>query len=474
MKASGSRQGHGRRPRRSLFRRILVTMLVAAVAVAAIMGGLFRAAFGDKGGARMSVARLNLEAYARSVVREADDHDAASLPAHLASLAEQRRLSARVLLPDGSQVTTPGIDSTLPAFGDVRHKAPWSSEGMEFGFARGAAVAVVSSPESGRRYLFALQGLENLELREEYLALSASLLLLVIAFLYWRVRRMLLPLRSLQSGVEALASGDFDVRVPARGHDELAELGRAFNRMADELRAMMAAREELLLGVSHELRTPLSRARLGVEFLPEDPRRDALAADLTEMSALVEELLEFGRLRGNARLDTAAITGEAMLERVRDVVEGIPEAQRAGARIGVSGGSGLRGTRGNVDVAKLARAIRNLVENACAHGGRDAGAASITVTVDTHGAQGNTESGRTLVVSVGDAGTGIDRADAERIFEPFSRLEASRSRRHGGLGLGLALARGFAEAHGGSLTLVRFAPEGALFELRVPFDSARS
>jgi signal transduction histidine kinase len=215
------------------------------------------------------------------------------------------------------------------------------------------------------------------------------------------------------------------------------------------------------------LRTPLTRARLALEFLPEGERREQLGEDLLEMARLVEELLEFGRLRGQAPLELAPVDVSRV---VADAIEAggsnSPEPPNEGsAQVRLVVDPQL--LEGNVpcllvaDAARLRRLVRNLVENALAYGHAPGEKARVEVLV----ARGPTGVWR---INVRDEGPGIPGADAERVFEPFARLETSRSRAHGGLGLGLALSRRIAQAHGGSLELIRFAPRGAEFQLEIP------
>jgi signal transduction histidine kinase len=447
-------------------------MLLAGLAVALIMGGIFRAAFDFEGNKeRFRVAAVaNIRMYAEGVVGDLAPLSGRELTRALDTLARDRSLLARVReLATGEEWAATPLGnhrvSSAPAFEDFR---PWRrSQRGSFQVGRAGRQGAAVIERGSRRYLIALPATGWVEFQGEYVVIAVILLLGVLAFIYWRVHRMLHPLHDLRAGVDALSRGQLSTRLPVSGRDELGALATDFNRMAAELEGMIAAREELLLGVSHELRTPLTRARLALEFLPEGERREQLGEDLLEMARLVEELLEFGRLRGQAPLELAPVDVSRV---VADAIEAggsnSPEPPNEGsAQVRLVVDPQL--LEGNVpcllvaDAARLRRLVRNLVENALAYGHAPGEKARVEVLV----ARGPTGVWR---INVRDEGPGIPGADAERVFEPFARLETSRSRAHGGLGLGLALSRRIAQAHGGSLELIRFAPRGAEFQLEIP------
>jgi signal transduction histidine kinase len=321
----------------------------------------------------------------------------------------------------------------------------------------------------GRTFLFLNPGFFLAQFDQQSIALAVALLLCVLAFVYWRVRRMIYPIRALREAADALARGEMHTRVPERERDEFGDLALDFNRMATEIQAMIAAREELLFGVSHELRTPLTRARLSLEFLPEGLRRCQLAEDLTEMGRLVEELLEFGRLRGKLQLEKSPVSIRGVVQMACSEAVQESEGVAKNKNVQLVFGVGFEGDGDpilNADSALLRRLVRNLVENAIAYGTSQNAEAAVKVTAWVERQDLNSIY---FVLSVQDEGQGIPEDDAHRIFLPFARLEKSRSRESGGLGLGLAISKRIAEAHGGKLVLIRFAPMGAVFELRIPF-----
>lgn len=241
------------------------------------------------------------------------------------------------------------------------------------------------------------------------------------------VRRILRPINELSQAAHAFGRGE-KVRIPEKGPEDVREVTRAFNQMQDQVGRAQEDRARLLAALAHDLRTPITSMRLRVEMLPEGEDRDRLLDSLREMQHLAEATLDF--IRGTTteqhrRYDLATLLDSLCgdLQEMglavhcddspRCVLQGQPEAVK--------------------------RALRNLIENAVNYGEQ----AEVTLaTTDTE-----------AVVTIVDQGPGIPEADRERVFEPFYRLEHSRSRETGGAGLGLAIARTLIRGMGGDIRL---------------------
>lgn len=244
---------------------------------------------------------------------------------------------------------------------------------------------------------------------------------------------------SLVQTAHAFGQGDRGARAALDDSSSVADLGLAFDAMAERIAGMMEAREELLAAVSHELRTPLNRLRFGIEILEgvEDrakrgARIEALQQDIEELDDLVRELLTWGRLDSvRAVLVMESIDLQALGQRMAE------EAKALGAkdvRVDVPQGLRLR-----AEPRLLKRAWRNGVTNAVRYGGG-------TVVIGASG-----DGGTSLWVD--DDGPGVPEAQREAVFDPFVRLDVSRSSSTGGTGLGLALVARIADAHGGQATI---------------------
>ncbi len=258
-------------------------------------------------------------------------------------------------------------------------------------------------------------------------------------------------LEAIESAMDALQGGQLDARVGDPRADLVGRLGAGFDRMASTLQRRMRDREELLHAVAHELGTPLSRVALHVELLrarlPEDAkgRVDALRIDLDELDRLTAELVDWVQLdgpRGCAELEVFD-AGEA----IRREVESLADDR---LRCVLPSRLLARG-----DARLFRRAVGNLLRNAAEH-------AQSWVVV------GVTTAADIVNVRVQDDGPGIPLADVERIFEPFARLDPSRSRERGGVGLGLAIVRRAAERHRGRVFAESHAGGGASFVLEWP------
>jgi signal transduction histidine kinase len=272
-------------------------------------------------------------------------------------------------------------------------------------------------------------------------------LLVVLAFAlgaYPIARRLTRRLQRLQAGVEQLGEGDLTTRVAEEGRDEVAALARSFNQSAQRIEELVKSHKLLLANCSHELRTPLARVRLGIERLADQPGssvRDELTRSIAELDTLIEEMLLASRLDALRTLERS--------EEV-DLLALVAE-EAAYFDVGVEG----QPTVVHGDPALLRRMVRNLLDNARQHGG---GATRVEVNVNASG---------TKQVIIEDQGEGIAEADREKIFEPFYRATGARQAGRG-FGLGLAIVRRIARAHGGDVTYDLQAGGGSRFSVTLP------
>lgn len=269
------------------------------------------------------------------------------------------------------------------------------------------------------------------------LASLAVLLLAVVALSLLAVRWATRPLKVLADAADELGRNIHRPPMPERGPLEVARAARAFNTMQARLVAYLRERTNVLAAMSHDLKTPVTRLRLRAELLPDPELRVKFTEDLEELEAMVATTLDF--LRGTQGGEASQpVDMAALLESLQaDLAE-------LGGQVTIAG-QPLRPYTGQPGALK--RCLRNLLENAVKYG------QSAAVEVRDGDSQ--------LEILVRDQGPGIPEAELEKVFEPFYRLEASRSRDTGGTGLGLTIAKSIAEIHGGSLAL-RNRPEGGL------------
>jgi len=285
---------------------------------------------------------------------------------------------------------------------------------------------------------------------EGLLVMFLLVVLGVIVSAHLMLRHLLRPLRELNDAVTRLGTGELDVQVQRTTADEFGRLTDAFNEMVRRVREMITARDHLLVGVSHELRSPLTRMKVALELLPNDEQRARLAGDVAEMERMVAELLELERLRAGAGI---CAERQDLVPIVRETAASF-EDRPPGVRVITPPGELVV----DVDGAKIRTVLRNLLENAVKYSRPDSRAIEVTVSYDTGAA----------VVRVTDDGVGVPESDVDRIFEPFFRVDPSRSKSTGGYGLGLSICKRVMEAHGGSIAVERPAGRGTSFVLKFP------
>lgn len=253
--------------------------------------------------------------------------------------------------------------------------------------------------------------------------LLSVLVALPVAYIF--ARQLTAPIRRFADAAERVGADNAAPAVPAEGSTELRLAAEALTKMQHRINETMAERTAMIGAIAHDLRTPLTRIAFRIEAAPEPVRR-AVQADIDQMRAMVEATMAFIR-HGNKIGDRLPLDLYGIADRI------VVDARAMGHDVTIGGDTAwLDG-----DSLALERMVQNLVDNAINY----AGAAEVEVGRD----------GDNVRLTVADRGPGIEPALLEEMFKPFKRGEPSRNRLTGGLGLGLALARLIAGAHGGSL-----------------------
>jgi two-component system sensor histidine kinase BaeS len=294
---------------------------------------------------------------------------------------------------------------------------------------------------------------------------NASLLTLVLAGLVglaaaFVARGAVRPLLALQQATSRIAQGDFAVRLPQAGHDELADTLRNVNAMAESLGRLETARREWLAQISHELRTPLGVLRGELEALADGVRPFSAAA----VTSLQEETTRLTRLVDDLHLvalsDLAALPCDRRPMDANAWLLGVADRHRrrfaqAGLALSVEGSA--PGITACWDEGRMTQLIDNVLENSLRYT-EAPGTVVISLAM---------EDGR-AALRVSDSAPGVPAGGLERLFEPLYRVEKSRSRALGGSGLGLSIVRAIATAHGGTVTARASDLGGVTIELRLP------
>ena len=270
-----------------------------------------------------------------------------------------------------------------------------------------------------------------------------ALTIVLVAILFVVTRNITRPLSNLALAADAAGRSVRLPPVPEEGVSEIREATRAFNTMQDRLLRYLDSRTGVLAAMSHDLRTPLTRLRLRVESVAEPLLRARFRADLDEMEGLVRGALAlFKGVADDEAFEPVDVN--LLLETL------VAEYAEVGSDVSIDGYALRPSPPSHWRIEALPhepRRQRVEIRPAC-HDRR--------------------RRRRSLGITVSDEGPGIPEESLEQVFEPFCRLESSRSRDSGGTGLGLSIARDIAQAHGGTLTL-RNRPEGGLTaELRLP------
>jgi signal transduction histidine kinase len=278
----------------------------------------------------------------------------------------------------------------------------------------------------------------------QFLLSMGVMAFIILAVSVWAVRRVTAPLASLANAAERLGQDVNAPPLPETGTTETRAAARAFNDMQARLRSLIENRTRLLAAISHDLRTPLTLLRLRAETVENKDERDKMLSTISEMDSLIGTSLQFARddSAGEPRrqADLAALV-QSVVDEMRD----------AGHSVRMQAGPSITYT---CQPAALKRAVRNLLDNAVKYGKTG----SAEVQPGTH----------SVAINVDDDGPGIPEAELARVMEPFYRIEESRSRETGGVGLGLAIAQSIVQAHGGKLTLSNRPAGGLRASIRLP------
>ena len=288
------------------------------------------------------------------------------------------------------------------------------------------------------------------------LVAGAAGILLVLLF----SRRVLGSVGNLTNAARRLGSGDLSSRAEVKGNDEIAELGHAFNAMADALEASERQRRTMVSDVAHELRTPLANIQGHIEAMqdgllePDAATLDTVHRQARYLNRLVDDLRLLSETEARElrlRMESESIAG--IVERVASSFR--PRADAASVRLSVETEDGLPAL--NLDRQRIEQVVGNLVDNAIRHTPAG-GAVALSVA-------GHTDAVR---VTVTDTGPGIPEDVLPRVFDRLYRVDPSRDRDTGGSGLGLTIARQLVEAHGGTIWVESKAGSGSRFGFDLP------
>ena len=426
----------GRRnaPHRSVFVRLIAIMMVMAAFILVMVAGFYFMIIIP--GIHASIDGI-VSRHMRMIAEERPT------PEQARAIAAKLDMDVRFEGPGGSWTT----DETIPTHTALAHMR---ERGHQFRlFLPRNAYYMIGTPEG--TYTFSRRfGARFARAHNHMLGMLLVLMAGVFATAYLVMRKALRPLRLLGTGVREVGEGNLDVVVHKQSDDEFGVLTDAFNQMARRVRAMLRSRDQLLLDVSHELRSPLTRMKVALAMMPESAQRGSMAADVAEMETMVTELLELERLRGGHGIQKAQ---SDLVVLVREMVDRFAD-RPPGVRLTVAPARGLA----EIDRERVRTVLRNLLENAIKFSLPDSRPVEVAMSEGADGYR----------IEVSDDGSGIPAGATDTLFEPFFRLDPSRSKKTGGYGLGLSICKRIMEAHGGTIAVAPRPGRGATFVLTFP------
>jgi signal transduction histidine kinase len=439
---------------------------ITALATGAVLVVLLVASFG--------IVRIHERLLVESVDERLEQaaHDAGEAPTEATLRAPGDDDSVAQLVRDGEVVAVVPA-SAAAALARPIAAAPGASDGVTVRTVRvvldgeGAyRVRSVALPDVSTLHLgINLDDVrESTDALQRTLAAAIPLVAIVLGVvIWWFVGRAILPVEAIRAQVSAIGPDELDHRVPVpTTDDEIADLARTMNGMLDRLERSAHQQRRLVADASHELRSPLARMRAELEVdLAHPDGADLMAThhsaleEVVGLQHLVDDLLDLARPDG---ADAAARPLQSV--DLDDLVLHAARRVRDDGRVTLDT-SGVGAAQVIGDATRLERLVANLLDNAVRH-------AATTVSVRLR----DDSDGIALLV-VDDDGPGIPPADRARVIEPFTRLDEARSAGTGGAGLGLAIVRDIAAAHGGSLAIADRPGGGARFVVTLPMAGPR-
>ena len=281
-----------------------------------------------------------------------------------------------------------------------------------------------------------------------------SLTILLLTFLL--VKRMINPIQNIQQAATKIGEGNLKHRINIDREDELGLLAKEINFLADNVVEMLEAKQRLNMGVSHELRSPLTRAKLQVEMLGDQNKRENLLDEIQAMESIISTLLESEAINyGHKKLDLGTVEIDKTIEELISASHFLKDIKIA---LNLKDGLAVQG-----DSILLQVMLKNILENASRYTSLEKN--QIDIATD----QLNADS---IEIIIKDYGPGLRAKDLDKVFEPFYRAEESRSRSSGGYGLGLYLTKQIVDAHGGEISIQNHENTGAEVRVILPIKQS--
>ncbi len=434
-----------RKPHHSIFVKLFFVIIITGILVNLLVGGFFKIVFLPHFEYAMN---MNMANYANYLIK---DLGIPPDPKKAKQWTEKYYIQIRFESPGfnwSSSENLPTIEEIEKRQRRIDYRLINGNTYSLTGKYRGRGFQISKMPSGS--YLFLIDFIKPPKHIKQVIVLILILSLTLIGA-YFAIKRLLKPIRWLMDGVDHVSSGNFSHEIPVKKKDELGQLSKSFNSMTKRISEMIHSKEQLLLDVSHELRSPLTRMKLALEFIPDDLTRDSLSEDVVEMEKMITEILESERL--NSHYGKLNLQSVNVAELINDTAEHYM-SRAPGLKVS-SVPDFLNLT---IDIDRIAMVLKNVIENALRYSQPDGKPVELAVHQDND----------YLNIIIKDDGIGIPEDELAFIFEPFYRVDRSRSKDTGGYGLGMSLCKKFMEAHEGMIDIRSTFDVGTTVILRFP------
>jgi signal transduction histidine kinase len=426
----------------SIFTKLLLVLIVAGICINLSVTSFIR----HEHATNEPAMRNSIINHLNYIVKDLGDPPD---PERAREIAREALIQIRYQSPDLNWSTS----ETLSLSPQMKLRPSRKRPNVLIGEDRGRHIFVME--DRGGRFIFELGHEFNwTAVNVEAVGRLIALLTAILAGTYILIRRILNPVKALTEGVRAVSRGNLDHRVQLRRSDELGELAGAFNAMTERLRNMLRAKEQLLLDVSHELRSPLTRMKVALESLSEGSAKKSIREDVEEMEKMVTEVLMTARSHfTHGQLNLQPVNLIDLIRGVASVFEGRLPRIRMGDmpdRVEL-----------NLDAARVKTMLKNVLDNAVKYSFNSS--RPVEISMERRGAY--------WTIHIRDNGVGIPEDELPYIFEPFYRVDKSRSKDTGGYGLGLSLCKTVMEAHQGKIEVESAPDRGTTVSLFFPVNN---
>jgi len=424
----------------SVFTKILLTLMIAGISINIIVAAFFIHAARES---LKSTWQYNIDQYLEYIIKDL------GTPPNLERAKQIVKKSVLQIRYESQDLTWTTSDE-IPASPQLNLKPGQKNRFMRMPFKKGKHIIVLS--QGPHTYVFSFHPHPSFENRKiTFIIVLILLLTIVVLAAYLIIRRILRPVKSLSEGVRQVGGGHLDYQVPLSPTTEFSQLAEVFNAMTLRIKNMLYTKDQLLLDVSHELRSPLTRMKVALELIPHGQTKENITDDIREMETMISEILEAARLRNTtARLQIEAISVKNFLGEICSIYGNKPPDIRFDT---IPDNACIHG-----DPMLIKIVFNNIINNALKYSPADGEPVRLLWKKDPE----------YTIVQIQDWGVGIPETELPYIFEPFYRVDKSRSKHTGGYGLGLSLCKTIMESHQGRIEVESISGTGTIVSLFFP------